>query len=161
MGAISAAMLFFIGYAGWVMIVLASLWLLCLVIAALKGHVGFGGKGNTDLNIVLAGMIVTAAIVIPNYNHHNQCELPKKQLRALAAAEADYFASHHTYTIEVDALKLNLDPDVKVAILSADAASFTATASDMLCDDDQDGTPDVNVWDSALGGLQSITKRKN
>ncbi|MBF8270624.1 MAG: hypothetical protein HW386_2333 [Gammaproteobacteria bacterium] len=154
MGAVSAAMIFFLGYADWVMIVLALLWLPFLVIAALQGHMGFGGKGNTDLQLVIAGMFVTAAIIVPNYTHRKHCELSKTLLHDLAAAESDYFAVHRTYSTGLEALKLTIDPNVQMSIISADAESFTATAAHRLCEDDKDGSPDVVIWDSARGGLR-------
>ena len=154
MGAVSAAAIYFIGYADWVIILLAVLWVVFLLIAALTGHVGFGGKGNTDLQIVIAGMAIVAAILLPKFTHHRQCELPRTLLRDLAAAETDYFTSHNTYTSDPDALKLAADPNVRINIQSADTVSFTATASHRLCDDDKDGEPDAENWDSARGGLQ-------
>lgn len=155
MGAVSAAMIFFFGYAQWVIILLIVLWLAFLVISLLFGHTGFGGKGNTDVQFVIVGMFATAGIILPKYTHLKQCELPKTLLRDLAAAESDYFADHHTYTTALDNLKLTPDPNVQINIDSADGVSFTATAAHRLCDDDKDGTPDVVSWDSSRGGLQS------
>jgi len=155
MGTVSAAMIFFFGYAGWVIILLVVLWLASLVLSVLFGHRGFGGKGNTDVQFVIVGMFAAAAVILPGYTHLKQCKLPKTQLRDLAAAESDYFAGHHAYTTDLDSLKLIPDPNVRISIDSADELSFTATAAHRLCDDDKDGTPDVVTWDSTRGGLQT------
>jgi len=65
----AAAMTYFFGYPLWVMVVLGSLWLAAVVYSAIFGHRGFGGKGNTDLNIVIAGMFITAARSARLKNH--------------------------------------------------------------------------------------------
>ncbi len=70
---ISAAMTYLFGYALWVLIVLGSFWVAALVVSAIFGHRGFGGHGNTDLMIVIAGMFVTAAIIVPRYSAKTPC----------------------------------------------------------------------------------------
>ncbi len=75
LAAVTAAMTYFFGYLPWVLIVLGSLWLPALAVSAIFGHRGFGGRGNTDFMIVLAGMFVSAAIIIPRYSAKIPCTL--------------------------------------------------------------------------------------
>lgn len=91
MGVVSSATIFFFGYPDWAMIVLGLLWLASLVSSAILGHHGFGGCGNTDLQFVIAGMFIAAAIIFPNYSSHKPCNQAKFALMKLAQAENDYF----------------------------------------------------------------------
>ena len=154
LGVVSAAAIYFLGYAKWVIFILGLLWLVSMIASALLGHVGFGGKGNTDLQIVIAGLFITAAIILPNYVNKQHCDQAKTSLQDLAAAESSYFAGHNTYATELDTLQLTPDPNVQVMVIRADGESFTASASHRLCDNDKDGAAEVFTWESAQGGLQ-------
>lgn len=155
MGAVSAALIYFFGYADWVLVVLGLLWLTSLVASLILGHTGFGGGGNTDLQIVIAGLGIAAAIVLPNYNAHKPCSQAKTALQKLVQAEDDYFAAHKTYAASPDTLNLAPNPDVQIKVTQADSKSYTASASHNLCKNEKDGTPKILMWDSAKGGLQN------
>jgi hypothetical protein len=154
LGGLSAALIHFFGYAFWVMAVLGVLWLAALVTSVLGGHHGFGGHGNTDVQIVIAGVFITAAIIIPNYNAQKPCNQPKIALRKIADAENKYFSENKTFTTQLQLLNLTPNPDIYIMITGGDEQSFMALASHRLCDTDDQGTPEVFVWDSARGGLQ-------
>ena len=81
-------------------------------------------------------------------------------LTKLADAENKYFAEHKTFTNDLHVLRLALKPEVNISILKADEQSFIASASHKSCDKDNDGKPDVLMWDSARGGLQCIGYRE-
>jgi hypothetical protein len=151
LGGVSAAMIFFFGYPDWLLIVLGLLWLASLVVTALQGHMGFGGHGNTDLQIVIAGLFITAALVVPNYTNQKNCAQPKTALNELAKSEAAYFALHKTYTDDLSLLNLTPDPNIQVKVIKADEKSFTASASHRLCTNKQDRTPVEFTWDSSHG----------
>lgn len=151
---VSAAVIFLFGYSNVVMIVLGSLWLAAAVYSAIFGHRGFGGKGNTDLNIVIAGMFITGALIIPQREAQKPCNQARTALTKLADEENKYFSEHKIFTNEFQLLRLTLKPEVNISIFKADEQSFIATASHRLCDKDNDGKPDVLMWDSARGGLQ-------
>lgn len=152
----SAGLIAFFGYPFWVMVVLGLLGLTALVVSALSGHHGFGGHGNRDLQIVIAGAAITAAIIIPHYNAQKPCVQPKMALTKLADAEKKYFSEHKAFTTELNFLNPMLNPEVSLMILKADERSFVAAASHRLCDNDKNGTPDVFMWDSAQGGFQGV-----
>jgi len=151
---LSAAMIALFGYPLWVMVVLGLLWPVAVLFSALYGHRGFGGGGNTDLNIVIAGAFIAAAILIPHYNAQGPCNQAKTALRKLADAENKYFSGHKAFTAELSLLNPAPNPDVSIKIMKGDEQSFTAAASHRLCDKDKNGTPDVFMWDSAKDGLQ-------
>ena len=151
---VSTAAIFFFGYSNWVLIVLGVLWLAATVYSFIFGHRGFGGGPRTDLLIVVAGMCITAIIIIPQREAQKPCNQPKTALRKLADAENKYFAEHKTFTKELQLLRLTLKPEVDISIVKADEQSFIATASHSLCDKDNDGKPDAFTWNSARGGLQ-------
>ncbi len=153
LGALSAAAFYFIGYPDWLLTALGLLWLAAVVFSALRGHVGFGGHGNTDLQIVLAGVFIAAAIVLPKYAAQKHCDEAKMALRELAQAEVQYFAAHKTYTADLAPLKLAPDPNIQVGVTRADERSFSATASHRLCSK-KDDSPELFVWDSSRGGMQ-------
>lgn len=154
LGGVSTAMIFIFGYPFWVMVVLGLLWLAALLYSAIFGHRGFGGGGNTDLTIMLAGVCLATAIIIPHYNDQKPCNQPKIALRKLADAENKYFSEHKAFTPELSLLNLPPNPDIYIMIIKGDEQSFIAAASHRLCDKDKRGTPDVFTWDSARGGLQ-------
>jgi hypothetical protein len=154
LGGVSAAMIFIFGYHFWVMVVLGVLWLAALLYSALFGHRGFGGGGNTDLTIMLAGVFLAAAMIIPHYNDQKPCNQPKIALKKLADAEYHYFSEHKAFTPELSLLDLPSNPDISIRMIKGDKQSFIAAASHRLCDKDKSGTPDVFMWDSARGGLQ-------
>lgn len=154
LGGASAAMIFLFGYHEWVLIVLGLLWLASLVASVLGGHVGFGGHGNTDLQIVVAGLFIAAAIVLPNYAAQKHCDQAKTALTELAQAENKYFAEHKAYTPALNLLSLAPDPNIQISVSKADAQSFTASASHSLCTKKKDGAPEVFTWESSRGGLQ-------
>lgn len=151
---VSAAVIFLFGYSNVAMIVLGLLWLAAAVYSAIFGHRGFGGKGNTDLNIVTAGMFIAAAIIIPQREAQKPCNQARAAMTKLADAENKYFSEHKTFTNELQLLRLTLKPEINISIFKADEQSFIAAASHRLCDKDNDGEPDVLMWDSARGGLQ-------
>lgn len=135
LGGVSAAMISIFGYPLWVMVVLGLLWLVALVVSALSGHHGFGGRGNTDLLIVIAGVFITAAIIIPNYNAQKPCNQAKIALRKLADAENKYFSEHKTFTTELHLLNLTPNQDIYSMIIKGDEQSFIAAASHRLCNE--------------------------
>jgi len=151
---VSAAAIFFFGYLNWVLIVLGVLWLVAAGYSLIFGHRGFGGGPRTDLLIVVAGMCITAVIIIPQSEAQKPCNQPKIALRKLADAENKYFSEHKTFTKDLQLLRLSLKPEVYIYVAIADEKSFIAEASHKLCDKDNDGEPDVLMWDSARGGLQ-------
>lgn len=151
LGGVSAAMVFFFGYHDWVLIVLGLLWLASLVVSALRGHIGFGGKGNTDLQLVIAALFIAGLIALPNYVAQKHCDQARAALTELAEAEAKYFAGHKTYTTALNLLNLMPKPNIQVSVSKADAQSFSAVASHSLCT--KDGTPQIFIWDSSQGGL--------
>lgn len=151
---ISAAMIYFFGYPLWVMVVLGVLWLAAALYSAIFGHRGFGGGPRTDLLIVIAGAGITAAVIIPQLEAQKPCNQVRTAMTKLADAENKYFSEHKTFTNELQLLRLTLKPEVNISIFKPDEQSFIATASHKLCDKDNDGKPDVLMWDSARGGLQ-------
>ena len=151
---VSAAAIFFFGYSNWVLIVLGILWLAATVYSFIFGHRGFGGGPRTDLLIVVAGMCITAVIIIPKREAQKPCNRARTALMKLADAENNYFAEHKTFTKDLQLLRLTLKPEVNISIFKADEQSFIAAASHKLCDKDNDGKPDAFMWDSARGGLQ-------
>lgn len=153
LGGISAATIFFFGYPDWLLIVLGLLWLASLVFSALRGHIGFGGHGNTDLQIVIAGLFIASVIILPGYTAQKHCDQARTALGELAEAEQKYFSGHKTYNIGLDALNLTPDPNIQISVSKADEHSFVASASHRLCNR-KDGAPEIFVWDSSRGGLQ-------
>ena len=151
---VSTAATYFLGYSNWVLIVLGLLWLAAAGYSFIFGHRGFGGGPRTDLLIVVAGASITAILIIPNYTAQKPCNQPKIALRKLADTENKYFSEHKTFTKDLQLLHLTLKPEVYIYVAIADEKSFIATASHKLCDKDNDGKPDVLMWDSARGGLQ-------
>src|SRR5574340_269473 len=103
---VSAAATYFWGYSNWVLIVLGVLWLAATVYSFIFGHRGFGGGPRTDLLIVIAGMCITAAIIIPKRETQKPCNQPKIALRKLADAENKYFAEHKTFTKDLQLLQI-------------------------------------------------------
>lgn len=154
MGAVTAALVYFFGFATWVLILLGVLWLAGLIYSAVAGHWGFGGGGNTDLQIVIAGLGIAAAILIPNYNSANPCNQVKTALNKLSTAESAYFEAHQTYTADLALLQLAAASGVQVRIERADAQVFRATAAHALCTGEGSASPRTFTWDSANGGLQ-------
>lgn len=153
LGGVSAAAIYFFGYPDWLLILLGLLWLASLVFSVLRGHIGFGGHGNTDLQIVVAGLFIAVAIILPGYTAQKHCDQARTALEELAEAEARYFAAHKTYRLGLDALNLASDPNIQISVSTADEHSFVASASHRLCNK-KDGAPKVFVWDSSRGGLQ-------
>lgn len=151
---VSTAMISIFRYSLLVMAVLGSLWLAALVYSAIFGHRGFGGGGNTDLSIMIAGMFITAAIIIPRYEAQKPCNQARRALTELANAENEYFSAHKAFTAELNLLNLTQKPEVYILILKADEKSFSAAASHYLCYKDKSKEPDVLMWDSARGGIQ-------
>jgi hypothetical protein len=153
-GGVSAGAVFIFGYKLWVMVLLGLLWLASLVYSAVAGHRGFGGHGNTDLQIVIAGMFITAAILLPRYSAQKPCNQAKIALRNFANAENEYFTQHKAYTTELPLLDLKQNPEVYIMVLRSNGQSFAAAASHQACVTNKDGMPEVFMWDSARGGLQ-------
>ena len=143
----------------WVLIVLGLLWLAAFVAALLLGHRGFGTGTNTDVMIMIAGAGIAAAVLIPQYEDHKPCGQAKAALRKLADVEKEYFLGHNAYTADFKLLEFTPPSKLIVAITRADKESFAATASHPACDDDNDGKPDIAVWNSAEGGLQRIPSK--
>jgi Tfp pilus assembly protein PilE len=154
MGAASAAMIYFFGYHEWVLLALGALWLASIAYSAVAGHWGFGGGGNTDLQIVIAGLGVAAAIIVPNYTASNPCNQARTALKNLSSAEEVYFDEHKVYAADLKLLDLASKPDLQIKILKADDKSYTASASHNQCMREQDSVPETFRWDSAAGGLQ-------
>ena len=143
------------GYAPWLMIVLGLLWLAAAAYSFVAGHHGFGGRGNTDVQILLAALGLTAAVLLPKYIAHQPAPRAREALRQVAAAEAQYFAAHGAYTADLGLLKATLepDPDLAVAVTRADEKGFAATATHRGYADAKGALRPV-IWDSAKGGLQ-------
>lgn len=154
LGGVSTAMIFFFGYPDWLMYVLGLLWLVSLLFSALRGHMGFGGQGNTDLQIVITGLFIAVLMISPKYAAQKHCDLAKSSLRELAEAEGKYFAGHGTYTDRLNSLSLTQDPNIQIRVNKADGQSFIAAASHNACINENDRMPVVFVWDSSRGGLQ-------
>ena len=157
---ITAAMTYVFGYTLWVLIVLGSFWLAALFISAIFGHRGFGGRENTDLMIVLAGMFISAAIMIPGYCAKTPCtvQVPpcvqaRSALTKLADAENDFFSRHKAFTFDLNSLNLKLNPQVHIKVLKADDKCFIAISSHAACKE-EGGKPRLFTWNSANGGLQ-------
>ncbi|MCE5195123.1 MAG: hypothetical protein LLF28_06685 [Nitrospiraceae bacterium] len=154
LGGITALMIYFFGYVSWVMILLASLWFIAVIFSFIFGHRGFGGGGNTDFMIMIAGIGITAAIIIPKYEAQRPCKQAKTALIKLADAEHKYFSEKKTFTRDFYIFNLPINPGVDISIVKADEKSFVAIASHKLCDKYKNGQPDVLIWDSAKDGLQ-------
>jgi len=150
----SSVLISLFGYSLWVMVIVGLLWLSAILVSGISGHHGFGGHGNTDLQLVIAGLAIAAAIIIPNYNAQTTCNEVKITLARLAEAENKYFSEHKTFTAELNLLDLKRDPEVSIMIPRANQQSFIAAASHRLCRMDKSGTPNVFIWDSAKGGLE-------
>lgn len=154
LGGVSAGMIYFFGYSSWVMIVLGSLWLAATIFSFLFGHRGFGGGGNTDFMIMLAGAGIAAAIIIPKYAAQKPCIQAKTALIKIADAENKYFSEKKTFTRELSRLNLEFKIQADILIIEADEKHFVAISSHRLCDKDKNNQPDVFIWNSAKGGLQ-------
>lgn len=152
-GGTSAAMLFFFGYHDWVLIILSLLWLASLGISILNGHQGFGGRGNTDAQIVIAGLFIAAAIALPNYVNKKHCDQAKMALAELAEAEEKYRAEHKIYTATINLLNLSSNPNIQLEVTKADEQSFAASSSHRLCNKEKGETPEIFIWDSSRGGF--------
>ncbi len=154
LGILTAAAVVLIGYKAWVMTALAILWISALIYSYFFGHRGFGGGPNTDVQIVLAGAFITAAILTPKYNAQKPCNQDRDAIRKLVAAENEFFAAHKTYTTDMNLLKFKPNPHMYIQLLRGDEQSFAAAVGHLSCDENRDGTPDMLIWDSARGGLQ-------
>jgi len=87
------------------------------------------------------------------------CIAIKGDLGNMAIAEELYFTNHNVYTTansepELPGFKPSYGRGgrVKIAVIHMDDSSFTMIGSHPKCDDDDDGLPDMIVWDSANGG---------
>lgn len=154
LGSVSAIALYLLGSGPWVVSFLGLAWLAALVVTAVWGHRGFGGGGNTDIPIVLAGAGIAAAIILPRYTAGKPCNQAKTALKQLATAEEQYYAEHKTYTDDIGSLNLKRNSQVYLVLLRGDRESFMAAASHYGCDAGARGAPQVFYWDSARGGLQ-------
>jgi hypothetical protein len=152
LGAISAALIFSFGYADWLLITLGLIWIVSIILSLLKGHQGFGGRGNTDAQIVIAALFIATAVILPDFVSRKHCDQARKALSALAEAEEKYRAEHKTYTARLDILNLTTSPNVQIDLTKADEKSFTASASHRTCN--KEGSPEIFIWDSSRGGLQ-------
>ncbi len=155
LGVLTTGGVLLFGYPAWLMAVLGVLWLAALVLSAVRGHHGFGGGGNTDLMIVLAGALITLAVLVPNYAARRPCAQARTALRELGEAEREYFEAHKSYTADLGLLKLKPNPQVKIVILKGDDQSFVATATHPGCTSGKGGAPQVFLWDSTKGGPQN------
>ena len=156
LGGLSAGLISMFGYPLWVLIVLGALWLAALILSAVFGHRGFGGREKTDFMIVLAGAVIASAIIVPKYEARTPCILkvppctqPELALRKLAEAEDEYFLGHGAYTTRLDLLGVKPDPGIHLMVPNADGNAFIANA---ICD--ENGTARVLTWDSAKGRLR-------
>ena len=153
LGGVTAALTYFFGYSTWVLIVLGVLWLAGLIISFGTGHHGFGGRGNTDLMIVIAALAITVAIVMPKYVSQTPCYQARETLKNVAAAQNGYKARHGTFARYTHLLDIRENPDISVLIVMGNTEFFVATASHKDCKA-KDGTPRVFTWDSLRGGMQ-------
>jgi len=152
-GGLTAALTYFFGYSLWVLIVVGILWLAALIISFGTGHHGFGGRGNTDLMIVIAALMITAAIVIPKYARQTPCYQARQALENVAAAQNEYKSRHGTFAPHAYLLDIRQNPDIPVLIVMGNTEFFVAVASHKNCKE-KDGTPRVFTWDSLRGGMQ-------
>jgi len=153
LGGVTAALTYFFGYSLWVLILLGVLWLAALVISFGTGHHGFGGRGNTDVMIVIAALFITGAIVVPKYVQQTPCCRAKEALKNLAEAQNEYKSHHGTFARYPDLLNIKEDPHVSVLLIMGSQTFFVATASHADCRE-KDGSPRVFTWDSLRGGMQ-------
>jgi len=152
LGGISAALIFFSGYTLWGLVVLGSLWLAALGVAAVAGHQGFGG-GNTDVLIVIAGLAIAGIIIIPRYAATTPCGQAKATLTRLVEAENECYSQHKTFASDLTLLSMKPSPHVHIILLRGDQQSFAASVSHSLCVKDKTGAPQVFMWDSATRPL--------
>ena len=151
LGGATAALTFFFGYQGWLLAGLCLAWLAAIIHAVLTGHHGFGGRGNTDAQILIAGLFIAGAVILPDYIAQQHCDQAQAALNELSEKEAEYFANHKTFTAEISLLGLTPDPNIRIGVPRADAHSFTASASHRLCTG-KDGAPEIFTLDSAQNG---------
>ena len=96
------------------------------------------------------------------------CSAAKSDLANLAVAQEAYFVDHKKFVVKGDGSNLSKggfkkSPDVTIKLSSGGVVKtpdgaveyFIAHASHKGCDIDDDGKPDIFVWHSAKGGLQS------
>ena len=79
--------------------------------------------------VVIIGLL--AAIAIPRFTGNKeraQVAAMQSDLRNLAAAEEDYFASHLSYTTVLGSLDYNMSPEVTIDIAEATISGWRATA---------------------------------
>lgn len=79
--------------------------------------------------VVIIGLL--AAIAIPRFTGNKeraQVAAMQSDLRNLAAAEEDYFASHLSYTTTIASLTYNPSPEVTIDIAEATPQGWRATA---------------------------------
>jgi hypothetical protein len=150
---VSAAMIAIFGYSLWVMGILAALWLAALVFSFLFGHRGFGGGPNTDFMIMLAGVCIAVAIIIPEYHAQTPCAQAKIALKKVASAENEYFSKHKAYTLDLNLLDMKQNPEVYIMMLRADEKSFLAVATHASCEEENTGILRVFMWNSERGGI--------
>jgi prepilin-type N-terminal cleavage/methylation domain-containing protein len=85
-----------------------------------------------ELLIVILIIGVLAVIALPNFvrtRERSYIAALKSDLRNLATAEEDYFASANTYTATIAQLTFTRSPHVRVDIPEATAAGWRATAT--------------------------------
>ena len=153
-GGITALLTYFFGYPVWVLIILGVLWLAALVISFAAGHHGFGGRGNTDLMIVVAALFLAGAIIFPKYVQQTPCNRMRSTLEKLDRFQKDYHARNSTYASQLGIGDFKHDPDVEILVIFAGPTFYIANASSPGCKQ-KDGAPRTMTWDSMRGGLQN------
>lgn len=90
---------------------------------------------RSDTAVVLAGPIAAAVAllfvmnVLARFGEHGRIAGMESDLRGLAGAEREYFASHQRFTDDLAALDFQSGPSVQVVVQMADSIGWRATAS--------------------------------
>lgn len=123
------------GYAPWVMIVAGVPWLIALGFTGKYGHRSFGTQANTDVTIVLVGLTITAAVVVPRFAEAQPCARARKAVTQIEDAQREWRSAHPGFATELSALSLTLDPSVS-ATLQTDEKGFVVSATHPGCVDE-------------------------
>jgi len=95
--------------------------------------------------------------LLSTYHRPSYCSIVKINLANMAIAQEAYFSDYDAYTTATSEPGLpgfKTGSCVKIATVYISKEGFVSIGSHPKCDKDEDGLPDVIVWDSANGGLQ-------
>ena len=120
--------------------------------------------------LLMAGAVVMVGVFkeyyADPYMEKVYCNQPQIDIVNLAFAQEAYFTDHKKYIVTGDGSNLDKEnfeksPDVTIKLSGGVVKTpdgpveyFVAHASHKGCDMDDDGKPDIFVWDSSKGGLQ-------